>query len=353
MPKQAQRRIDETITFIVNDIPGAERTAVRNYLNNRVQNYTNGVVAGFSAMMSMTNVPNAGNERQRNLRRAIILIDTVVLNPDPAALPGTGIGVGLLENRYKGLILPLRLMADQNCGTMGLVNRQFDRLYANPIQWLTNNRIHIFGSNVNGVVPMHFFYFYYRGRGYYKIDPTPQPNSPNCYRFNSVNVPAILWSNVPGRTANYNAGSFAQIVPTPLQNADVMTTTQFTGCSFCFKNNGGVNAAHIWPSDVDIPNSGLPVGPGGTSGAQRMAEQLCGTEAPGVTAGDFAAPALAGGNFMVYGAGHSNIVGQNAGYPLVPPNQGYMSVIGLRRGNWTVFSQHVNNNNVTNVVQLM
>jgi hypothetical protein len=84
-----------------------------------------------------------------------------------------------------------------------------------------------------------------------------------------------------------------------------------------------------------------------------LAQQLCGLEAPGVAGGDFAAPALAGGNFMVYGAGHSNIVGQNAGYPLVPPNQGYMSVIGLLSANWRIFSQHVNNGNVTNVVQLM
>lgn len=53
---------------------------------------------------------------------------------------------------------------------------------------------------------------------------------------------------------------------------------------------------------------------------------------------------------MVYGAGHSNLAGRNAGYLVLLPNEGYMSMIGLlRNGTWSLYSQQfeVQNNTLT------
>ena len=131
-----------------------------------------------------------------------------------------------------------------------------------------------------------------------------------------------------------------------------MVTTQFSGCCFCFKTHGGATyAAHIWPDDANIPGSAMP-GVGIMGGGTRLAQQIAGLEV-GVTAGDFAPPAPAGGTFNIYGAGYSNVGGVvGTGYPVRVGND-WMTLIGINlTGTWHFYSQHVVNGLITNVAQV-
>jgi hypothetical protein len=302
--------------------------------------------------MSMNDLVNRGTEAERKMRRAIILLESVVMTAAPTAAAVKTLAAGALPGRYNPLRDALRLLADQDRGAAHLLQAKFNALVANPVHFLTNNRLLIFGSSHNGLMNQYFVFEYTQGVPKYKFVPGLPGTAPHCYTVPVLSVPAVLWSAVPGRTNNANAGSFATINGTHLAGATVMVTTQFSGCSFCFKDHGGqVYAAHIWPEDANIPGSGMPPA-GGHRGGTRLARQLDGQEAPGVTGGDFAAPAPAGGNFEVYGPGYSNIAGQAGGYPVRVGND-WMTLIGLRQGGtWHFYSQHVVNGAITQAVQV-
>jgi hypothetical protein len=163
----------------------------------------------------------------------------------------------------------------------------------------------------------------------------------------AVNVPEMYWFNVPGRgnIPNPPPGSFATIPCTELTGADLMVTSAFTGCSFCFKNNGGaIYAAHVSP-DGTAANAGPSIGP-----APPLANQIGG---PAGT-GDFNAPAGAvAGALSVFGRGLSNVVGFPNGYavnpqPGTPLTAASMYVFGIRQaGVWRVVYQENNAGNKT------
>ena len=127
-----------------------------------------------------------------------------------------------------------------------------------------------------------------------------------------------------------------------------MVTTQFSGCSFCFKQiNGRLFAAHISPS--------LVAGTGGIAGGgTELARQLAG-QVQSVTAGNFPSPVPQGGQLMVFGPGYSNIPNLAGGYQISQTQTGgYMTVIGLRAGaNWKLFSQTVAAGKVVDVKRLL
>jgi len=111
-----------------------------------------------------------------------------------------------------------------------------------------------------------------------------------------------------------------------------MVSTQFTGCSLCFKEvNGRLFAAHIMPDNG--PAGGFP------GSGIAMARELAGQN-PLVAAGDFA-NAPAGGVFKVFGRGYSNILTCPLGYNYTGPPS-YMTIIGFHKpGGWQIFSQEI------------
>ena len=150
---------------------------------------------------------------------------------------------------------------------------------------------------------------------------------------------------MPNRTNDPARGSFATITGSQLTTYDVMISTMFSGCSFCFKqeNAGGrIWAAHIMPDD----GVGHVVAGAGTG----LARQLAGL-VPNVTGGDFTGSTA--GNFRVFGAGYSNLAAPlNTGYPVRTALDEFMNIIGFRTNNvWRIWSQHINGANKT-VVQV-
>lgn len=353
MPKGSNARIDETVEYIVSQVPGGEQATIRSYLNDRVAHMSvGGDVHNISDPMSMNDLVNRGTEDERKIRRSVMLIETVALTAAAGAPAAKTQAVPALTIRFNGLVEAVRLLADQDRGTANLLQAKFRQLQANPLGFLQNNLLLVFGSNTDGVMNQYFVFEYSQGVPKFKFVTARPGTATHCYTASVVNVPAILWSHVPGRTNNANAGSFAGIVGTRLNLANTMVTTQFSGCSFCFKEHGGsVYAAHIWPDDANVPHSAMPAA-GGHGGGTRLARQLAGLAAPGVTGGGFAAPAPAGGVFQVYGPGYSNVAGRAGGYPVRVGND-WMTLIGVNMGgHWRLFSQHVVNGAIHAAVQV-
>ena len=127
----------------------------------------------------------------------------------------------------------------------------------------------------------------------------------------------------------------------------LMVTSAFSGCSFCFKDNGGsVFAAHVSPATPTDPSIGA---------APALATQLGGQQGTG----DFASPqAATAGALQVFGRGFSNLQGKGAGYavqvvPGMPLTAASMYVFGVVIGHsWHFYSQE-NNNGVKTVTTLL
>jgi len=259
----------------------------------------------------------------------------------PAALQQLrSLAIGQLRAQLDRRLLGLRYAADQDQGGTGLLGFMFNNKFKpDALNFLTNNNMFIYGSNTDGVVDCFLEYIWKYDQ--FKIIPPPS-GKPHPYQLKAVNVPAVPWDLVPNRTAG---STFADIVGTELTGADVMISTQFTGCAFCFKEVGGrLFAAHIMPDNGNagqIPGSGI-----------ELANQLAGQRAPTVTGGDFSnAPGV--GTFKVYGRGYSNIASRPAGYVYTGPPSA-MTVIGVRRGaGWQIFSQEVSATKQLSVYQIL
>ena len=356
MIKGAQTRLDETIDYIVDRVPIGEQTVVRQFVEGKVRTFHGGVRAGIRGMsspMSMSGLAERGTADERKKRRSIMLMIMAYIT-GPVAGAAKTMSVMELTARFTEYIGVTRLLASQSeHGTGARILEKYNALIANPLDFLGTHIVHCFGAGHSGAMQQSFFFEYTNGVGKYKFTAHVPGTARGCPRPTVVNVPAVLWSAVPNRTNNPAAGTFADIQGTRLTGGTCMVTTQFSGCSFCFKDHGGsVYAAHISPDDPNQHGAGLPAH-GGFSSGTRLARQLAGLEGE-VTGGDFAAPAPGGGNFMVYGAGYSNIVGHDTGYP---PNAGgnYMTLIGTSHGGaWRFYSQHVNaNGTIARVVQIL
>lgn len=120
--------------------------------------------------------------------------------------------------------------------------------------------------------------------------------------------------------------TFANILGCELTGATFMVTTQFTGCTFCWTNNGGmIRAMHIGPTRAGYPSAALATSyPGGGNGvATRIVAQGAGAgmaNAAGAALHVFGrgagnAPAINGGNSFYPNATleYATIIGRNSG----------------------------------------
>jgi hypothetical protein len=323
MSKNDATRVTEIINFLCNEVPGSERTAVRAFLTD-----ARPFAVALSDEMSSQHVAHAGNATERMRRRALLMLCGINNRTDNEINQIRGLQGLPLKNLLDARILTMRYAADQAKGTEGLLRQLFNhRLFQNPAQFLAANALLIYGSNVDGVVDQIFEYVwkFYQ----FKIIPPPSGQA-HPYQFRTINVPAVPWDLVPNRTVG---NTFAGIVGTELIGSQIMISTQFTGCSFCFKEvNGRLFAAHI------MPDNGAAGGYAG--GGPGLAQALAGLD-PLIGAGDFA-NAPPGGVFRVYGRGYSNIATRPGGYNYAGP-PAYMTIIGFRKaGVWEIYSQEVN-----------
>ncbi|MBV9784174.1 MAG: hypothetical protein JO264_10180 [Acidisphaera sp.] len=343
MTKNAQTRINDITDDIVALTPGPQQNAMRGWLTNHWATSTGGnaqALKGTSDILTMTDVTNPGDKAVRAKRRALIVLEALKAGSNlNAAKQGViNLAGGALDARIAPLVARLAIQADQDFGAGTLIQNKFlMELKAQPTVFLQNNRL--LSGAIGGGAQAYFFYEYSKDQ--YKIDPTRPAQAVHAYQFNAVSIPGVFWLNVPGRGNAPNNGSFATIAGKELTGPDVMISTMFSGCSFCFKRenvSGKIFAAHIMPDD-----GAGNVAQGGGAG---LARQLAG-QVPTVTAGNFTGTAA--GPFRVYGAGWSNLAAPlNVGYPVRTVLDQFMNIIGIRTGGaWEIYSQHILNNTQT------
>jgi hypothetical protein len=372
MPFWSGARINDTFAFIVSKVPGGEKNIVMAFLR-RWLTETYGAAANLlSDRMSVAggrralpedvrDATEAGDKQTRAARRALVILRHEMLNPgQPARLQQDQImsmASGQVTTSLNALLPGFRLYAMQEQGVTTDLQLKLFSLKGNPLGFLQNNLVITQSArspNDDGVgqTESYRFIFNYREQAFLLIPSGAlKPNGVrgNGITLNVVNVPEWYWFRVPGRGRNPAPGNFGQLPCTELTGADLMVTSAFTGCSFCFKSNAGrVYAAHISP-DGTAANAGPNIG-----AAPELATQLIAT-------GDFAAPAGAvAGALQVFGRGRSNLGAYPNGYavnavPGVPLVQASMYVIGSQGGgghNWTLVFQE-NNAGARNVGRLI
>src|SRR5690606_14035109 len=112
-----------------------------------------------------------------------------------------------------------------------------------PVTWLNQNELLLSGSDTSGKTVFHMSY----DGGYNRFCIEPMNaivQQHGCY-FEGIQVPAIAWHQwTPGGNNHSNMTGVSLDA-----GADIMITTQMTGCSLVYKraNNNGVYVAHAYP----------------------------------------------------------------------------------------------------------
>lgn len=238
MPKGAQKRIDQTVTFIQEN--HNLRLEVRKVVAEHCQYYTEMDRVGpvfhnkkhlttFSKSMSQKDNPNAGEKPARHYRRALRMLyrsmdrfdeeKTVDAMPEANLIPA-----------FRTIADEVYLYADK----AGIACRaKLNEFRASPKQFLDDNEIFISGhkkketGHVRG--PAWFLMHYEPARERFVFDPMgaehDNPDLPG-YRFQAISVPAVAHDDASEHK------NFQELVPTELKDLDIMLTTQFSGCSF-------------------------------------------------------------------------------------------------------------------------
>lgn len=345
--KSDQTRVNETIAHIVSLCPAQERQTIKAFLDHWIAaNYPNaGMFGALSSALSTSGYHGVGDEATRAARRALIMLRgdmiaaTNALHVTPAHV--MGLQGGQVTQQLTAILPAFRTYALQEERVRTRLQDALTDLLTQPSIFLANNLVvcQSWGVPPGGVLK-HRFIFDYANQVYLLLPPAMPHALNNANReleIDAVNVPEIYWANVPGRgnVAAAAPPNFTGIVATPVQGASLMVTSAFTGCSFCFKNNGGsLYAAHVSPATPNDPSIGAP---------PTLANQL-------IANGDFAAPPGANaGALRVYGRGASNLAAHPNGYavnavPGVPLVAASMYVFGmLIGGGWRIYSQENNN----------
>jgi hypothetical protein len=292
--------------------------------------------------MSMTRVADPGSKDERKLRRAIYFLWKAMGNNARADQAKTT-PTGDLDYDFRRTMEKAWIVRGRKTGGCSGAEYVFTHgLMLHPKAFMRRNRLTVSGSPTiatnQGGKNVQTFHFGFDALGdKYSISPT-SPGA-GSYPFSAVSIPAIHWSDAAGRGVDPTSGSFANIKGILLDGANIMVTTQFTGCSCCFKGAAnGVYATHLSPKEKGKPNLTDVT----------LAGQLLGRD-PNVTGGDFANGG-GGGPFFVYGRGASNVAGQPGGYS---QDLWMMYVLGFRRtAGWKLYSQHVGPAGVAAVVRI-
>lgn len=362
-------RFTDTVAYIQGYVAGGLPQGVRNdiatLINTRYPRLSAQDRQTYNALSEEMSVKDQiavgvakGSKDERAQRRAITLLWGVlaVTQGFPGALnarkaTGMSLGTGALAAALQDVMMKAAVVAS-SAGAAHVFNTH---LSFHTRQFLRVHRVFIAGStsgadkfstaptgNYSNVV--NFCFLYNAEHDRFEFSTVAMAMHGGSHSFAAVSVPALHWSDVPGRgnVASPNvapAPGFQGMLGVQLSGATWMVTTQFTGCSFCYQAAGAhPYAAHISPAGV----SPKPAMTGSV-----LAQQLMGQVAM-VAPGRFANVA-AGGPFNVFGngAGNAQVLSGAAHYPAKVPGGGagqmaWMSILGrMSGGTWKIYTQSV------------
>lgn len=284
----------------------------------------------------------AGSHADRAKRRAIFLIWASLKKAAPTtgspAQAAMTMATASLDAALAAAIKKVSVYA-----TPGGATDVFHEVLTNPLKFLAVHKVVVHGAvdgadkftNLANPIHTNVLQFHFQYEVAFDRFLFHRPANPGVFGqahiCSAISVPGVPWTDVPNvGQAPYN---FAQIVGCELTGANFMVTTQFSGCTFCWTDNGILRAAHIGPKKVDTKTNVQQVYPqGGIALATRIA------------AGGMA---NAGGAALhVFGSGFGNaprIAGQAPFYPDV--GRKYVSIIGSDIGGWKFYMQVIDDSN--------
>ena len=371
-PKSKRARFNETIDFIQNRAAAGLTQGIRNdiaaLISLRINRLSPAAIQAYDTANEAMSVKRhialgvaTGTNPERETRRAISLLWSTLAATQafPPAVQARidramMLAPGNLQAEFDDVMLKAAVVAS-GAGASHVFNMQFS---ANPLTFIQTHRLFINGSTAGKATftnsasthfrnLIQFDFFYNAEHDRFEFACGVSPNHGASHQVMVASVPALHWSEVPGRgiaplpTALAPAG-FHGVMGTEVAGAQWMLTTQFTGCSFCYSTGGGfLYAAHISPAGI----MGLPV----MTGAE-LANQLMGNVAH-VARGRFANfPGGAAAIQNVFGNGVGNAAVNPAGIPFYPPKtpgavagqMKWMSIFGRRHvGNWQLYTQSI------------
>lgn len=310
MTKDAAVRLKETIQFIGRHHPPdfVGNTVLVQALNTWRQGASPATWKALSQLMSQEKAPHRPNNKtDRSYRRACILVKCAL----ELQQGQWGNEAARVNNGYRNYFADfyndqMGSTRDALYSARGLAGQNLQLLKTQTKRLLQQYKL-----RVNGMPQAQVFtYSFYMSNGVYWLDCILPPNGRTTV--NAINVPATPYVNVQN-----GLGNIQPTLSSIDDNCDLMLTTQFTGCCYCFAVNGGdLAAAHIDPQ-------------GHTTGftGQYIAQQL--RDNGGFSNGN-------GGVFHAYGrvAAGSNDPG---GYPQAAHQ---MIIVAVKRnGGWRVYAQ--------------
>lgn len=193
----------------------------------------------LSELMSQDGAPNRpSREGDRALRRAAILLQCVLVAPDPAGWAQRRDDVNKTGNPLEWYTQSMISAHDSLCsGALAGPNLAF--LLASPQEFLEKYKISVSGKKDSGRLD----YGFTMKKGAYRLE-AGNPFG-DATKISAVNIPAVLFETVKDsldsltgtRSSDYN-------------DCAIMLTTQFTGCTYCFMvspDRTDLVAAHLDP----------------------------------------------------------------------------------------------------------
>jgi hypothetical protein len=346
-PKTEASRITETLTMIQGapDLTGAIRTAIVAWVNAQYNRLTAANKLAFSQLSSDMSVKRniapgtqKGSEPEREKRRAVFLLwmaigkaQNIDLFVKPRADLAMSMPTAALNDAFSDVMLKAAVVASVAGGQFA-----YNDLSTNPRRFIARHRIMIPGSatggnrfstapngNYQNVLP--FFFQYNAGEDRFELGAVLNVQLGASYGFQTVSVPAVHWTQVPG--AGAAPCNFAGILGCELTGANMMVTTQFTGCAFNWTLHLGVlRASHVSPSGG---------GPGTYPGGGLALAQQVTLNGAMANAGNTPVTVFGGG------AGNAPVAGGNQFYPNTVQHQiRWVSIFGVvKGGGWRFYTQ--------------
>jgi len=251
MSKDEGVRITDTINFIrtatVPPAHNAERATVADLLRDRYNDNRIDVTVS-PAMSQGGNLAIFGRDQvkeNRHYRRAIILIRMALQNAHHTVAPAA-------VSQITDANLPTELGSSLNQVTTTLqdLTTKLALLKSNPVTFLSNNTFNMIGDATSAPVQYEFFYDVLGNQ--YNLGPKrsvgPWAAVPiDVFQLSVQPYAGLAKTNRP----NPPGGQSLDVVGVIANGADLMVTTQLTGCAIVYYLNGAnLVVAHVQPTGI-------------------------------------------------------------------------------------------------------
>lgn len=250
MAKDDAVRIADTIAFIRNaTVPGphmGQRNTIADLLRDR--DLAGTIPTTVSPAMSQGHnfaVLNRDEVKEsRYYRRAIILIRMVLQNADRTIAPPDTAQIADAH-------LPATLgnYLGQVDTTLQDVTTKLALLKANPVSFLSNNNFNMVGDATGGVVSYMFVHDSLSNQ--YNLEPKVPGSNYVGVPVNVFHLPVDGYGSLIKINRPHGGGQAIQVFGHAVAGADLMATTQLTGCSIVYYHGAaGLVGGHIQPIGI-------------------------------------------------------------------------------------------------------